>query len=142
MGEEGSVHHVLLLVGQEDVHGVHCRVKMKVLIKFVLLTFLLIQLVQFGSIGGTDTLWGGSIVGTYTMGAFLHRLLLCGLAGFHCARGGGLAGFLGELGDGFAGGVLGGVVALHLLRVLGGGVAGGGRVVVRTAARAHGVLRS
>ena len=38
--------------------------------------------------------------------------------------------------------VLGGVVARHLLLVLGGGVAGGGRVVVRTAARAHGALRS
>jgi hypothetical protein len=36
------------------------------------------------------------------------------------------AGFLGELGSGIAGGVLGGVVALHLLHVLGGGVAGGG----------------
>ena len=44
--------------------------------------------------------------------------------------------------SGVDGGVLGGVVALHLLRGLGGGVAGGGRVVVRTAARVHGVLRS
>ena len=37
---------------------------------------------------------------------------------------------------------IGGVVARRLLLVLGGGVAGGGRVVVRTAAQAHGVLRS
>ena len=53
----------------------------------------------------------------------------------------GLAGFLGELGNGVDGGVLDGVVALHLLHVLGGGVAGGGRVVIRTASRACGVLR-
>jgi hypothetical protein len=39
------------------------------------------------------------------------------------------------LGGVVAGVVIGGVVALHLLRVLGGGA-------VRTAARAHGVLRS
>ena len=75
-------------------------------------------------------------------GACLHHFLLCGFAGLHCVRGGWLAGFLGELGSGVDGGALGGVVALHLLRVLGGGVAGGGRVVVRTAARARGVLRS
>ena len=75
-------------------------------------------------------------------GACLHHFLLCGFAGLHCVRGGWLAGLLGDLGSGVAGGVLGGVVALHLLCVLGGGVAGGGRVVVRTAARAHGVLRS
>ena len=87
-------------------------------------------------------------MGTYSMGgfcvqgAFLHLLLLCGFAGFHCVRCGGLAGFLGELGDGVAGGVLGGVVALHLLFVLGGGVDGGVRVVVLTVARAHGVLGS
>ena len=46
------------------------------------------------------------------------------------------------LGGVVAGVVLGGLVALHVLRVLGGGVAGGGRVVVRTASRASGVLRS
>ena len=38
--------------------------------------------------------------------------------------------------------VLGVVVARLVLLVHGGGVAGGGRVVVRTAARAHGALRS
>ena len=54
----------------------------------------------------------------------------------------GLAGFLGELGNGVDGGVLDGVVALHLFHVLGVGNAGGGRVVVRTASRASGVLRS
>jgi hypothetical protein len=46
------------------------------------------------------------------------------------------------LGGQVAGVVLGGVVALCVLRVLGGGVAGGGRVVVRTASLARGVLRS
>jgi hypothetical protein len=38
-------------------------------------------------------------------GTCLHLLLLCGFAGFHGVRGGVLAGFLGELGDGVAGGV-------------------------------------
>ena len=38
--------------------------------------------------------------------------------------------------------VLGGVVAHHLLHVLGGGVAGGVSAVVHTVARAHGVLGS
>jgi hypothetical protein len=36
---------------------------------------------------------------------------------------GGLAGFVGELENGVDGGVLGGVVALHVLPVLGSGVA-------------------
>ena len=76
-------------------------------------------------------------------GACLHHFLLCGFAGLHCVCGGWLAGLLGELVSGVDGGVLlVGGVALLLLRVLGGGVAGGGRVVVRTAARARGVLRS
>jgi hypothetical protein len=38
--------------------------------------------------------------------------------------------------------VLGGVVARHLLHVLGGGIAGEVRAVVRTVARSHGVLGS
>ena len=33
MGEEGSVHHVLILVGRGGVHGVHSWVKIKVLLK-------------------------------------------------------------------------------------------------------------
>ena len=37
--------------------------------------------------------------------------------------------------------VLGGVVALHLLDVPGGGTAGVGRVAVRTTSRVSGVLR-
>ena len=62
---------------------------------------------------------GGSIGGE----AFrFHRFLLCVLAG------------LLE--------VLGGVVALHLLHVLGGGVAGGVRAVVHIAAKGHCVLGS
>ena len=62
--------------------------------------------------------------------ARLHLFLLCGFVLLHV------------LGGGVAGGVLGGIVALHLLHVLGGGAAGGGLIAVRTAARAHGVLRS
>ena len=81
-------------------------------------------------------------VGVGDQGARLHRVQLCGFGRFHRVRGGGLAGFVGELGNGVDGGVLGGVVALHVLRVHGGGVAGGGRVVIHTAARARGVLRS
>ena len=46
------------------------------------------------------------------------------------------------LGGVVAGVALGGVVAVHLLHVLGGGAAGGGLVVVRTASGASGVLRS
>ena len=52
-----------------------------------------------------------------------------------------LCGFV-LLGGMVAGVVLGVVVADHLIHVFGGGAAGGGRVEVRTAARAHGVLRS
>jgi hypothetical protein len=74
--------------------------------------------------------------------ARLHLFLLCGFVGFHCVRGGGLTGFLGELGNGISEWVLFGVVALHLFCVLGGGIAGGVRVVVRTVARAHGLLGS
>ena len=81
-------------------------------------------------------------VGVGDQGARLHLFLLGGFGRCHCVRGGGLAGFLGELGSGVDGGFLGGVVALHLLCVHGGGFAGGGRVIVRNAARAHGVLRS
>ena len=37
MGEEGSVHHVLILVGRGGVYGVHSwvEVKVKVLLKFL-----------------------------------------------------------------------------------------------------------
>ena len=61
--------------------------------------------------------------------ASLLLIRLCELA-LHCVLGGVAAGV-----------VLGGVVALHLLHVPGGGAAGVGRVVVRTASRASGVLR-
>ena len=33
VGEGGSVHHVLILVGRGGVHGVHSGVKIKVLLK-------------------------------------------------------------------------------------------------------------
>ena len=59
-----------------------------------------------------------------------HPFLLCGFV------------LLRVLGGVVAGVLLGGVVAVHLLHVLGGGAAGGGHVVVRTASRASGVLRS
>ena len=59
-----------------------------------------------------------------------HLFLLCGFV-LLCVLGGVVAGV-----------ALGGVVAVHLLHVFGGGAAGVGRVEVRTAARAHGVLRS
>jgi hypothetical protein len=36
VGEEVSIHHVLILVGQGGVHCAHCLVKMKFLIKVVL----------------------------------------------------------------------------------------------------------
>ena len=85
---------------------------------------------------------GSGVLHLGGQGACLHHFLLCGFAGLHCVRGGWLAGFLGELVSGVDGGALGGVVALHLLRVLGGGVAGGGRAVVRAVARAHSMLGS
>ena len=62
--------------------------------------------------------------------ARLLLIQLCELA-LHCVLGGVVAGV-----------VLSGVLALHVLRVLGGGAAGGGGVVVRIASRASGVLRS
>ena len=69
-------------------------------------------------------------MGVGGQGARLHLFLLCGFVLLHV------------LGGGVAGGVLGGVVALHLLHVLGSVAAGGGRITVCTAARARGVLRS
>jgi hypothetical protein len=65
---------------------------------------------------------GGAGIGGGGGARRLRYFLLCGLAG------------LLE--------VLGGVVARHLLHVLGGGVAGGVRAIDRTVARAHGVLGS
>jgi hypothetical protein len=67
---------------------------------------------------------GVRCVGVGGQGARLHMFLLCGFV---------LLRVLGGV-------VIGGVVADHLLHVLGGVTAGGGRVVVRTAARACGVL--
>jgi hypothetical protein len=97
---------------------------------------VLIGVLLHGGPAGVQGVGGGG------QGARLHHFLSWVFAGFHCVRGGGRAGFLGELGNGFAEGVLGGVVALHLLHVLGGGIAGGVRIIVRTVSRAHGVLGS
>ena len=87
-----------------------------IIIQLILAILLVILVLLQGSDNEGLGLGGGG-------GACLrHDLLLCILAG------------LLE--------VLGVVVALHLLHVLGGGAAGGGRVSFRIASRARGVLRS